>query len=168
MYEKTFNLKDDELPASINARTGEITELKRRQNNIPDNKEIFNPGFFNKTFSKSWDYLLERLKPVELKIIVQMGQMARMNSNSLAPLNEDTKRTELSKTFNIDRNQVKRIFDKLFKMGIYAEFKFTTKNNQIKHYWVLNPYISFKGRTIDRGILDLFRESKFAELNGVY
>lgn len=160
MYEKTIRLKHDEAPAKVNLDTGEIITIKDRPNNLPTNKAIFNPeGRFKKMYDDAWDYLLDHTTPIELKIVVKMSQMTRMNSNSLAPLNNTSSAIEIADTFGIHRNHVKRIFTKLLKLGVYAEFKFGAVDG-IKHYWVLNPYISFKGKTIDRGILDLFREAK--------
>lgn len=163
MYEKTFKLRDNEIPAKVNAETGEVVELKSRPNNLPLNKVVFDGGHFKKTFESSWDYLLKKLSPVELKIVVQMSQMARMNSNSLNPLNNETSMSKIAETFNVDRRKVNTMFGKLFRLGVYAEFRFGSVDG-IKHYWVLNPYISFKGKTIDIGIADLFRETKLAEL----
>jgi hypothetical protein len=162
MYKKTVKLQDNETLAKINKETGEILEVGNRRNNIPKGKELFqSKAAFTKTYDEAWDYLLENLKPTELKIVVQMCRMTRMNSNSLEPLNDSSTAIDIAETFGVHRNHVKRIFDKLFKLGIYAEFKFHSVTG-LKHYWVLNPYISFRGKVIDSGIVDLFRESKIA------
>lgn len=160
MYEKTVRLKHNEQVAKVDMETGEITHVTDRPNNLPNNKVVFNPeGRFKKMYDAAWDYLLDNTTPVEMRIVVKMCQMTRMNSNSLAPLNNTSSTIEIAETFGIHRNHVKRIFTKLLKLGIYAEFKFGAVEG-IRHYWVLNPYISFKGKTIDKGILDLFREAR--------
>ena len=38
MYTREVKLKHDEIAASINIETGEIKELSRRPNNLPDGK----------------------------------------------------------------------------------------------------------------------------------
>ena len=55
------------------------------------------------------------------------------------------------------------MFEKLLKAGVYAEFRFGAYDG-IRHYWVLNPYISFKGKIINSALVDLFRETNIAKL----
>lgn len=163
-YEKKIRLAQDEVAAKINTRTGEVVQEREYKNNLPEDKVVFNPeGRYRKMYDIAWSYLLDTMKPVELGIIVRMTQMTRMNSNSLAPLSDTTTSLELSETFGVHRNYVKNTFKKLLKHGVYADFKFGD-GNQIKHYWVLNPYISFKGKTMSKALQDLFRESPIAKL----
>ena len=163
MYEKTIQLNHDEVAAKVNLETGEIIELKQRPNNIPEGKEIWNPGIFSKRYNAAWNYLLDKLSDKELTIVTRMVLMARPNSNSLEPFNDQSTLEELATKFCIHRNSVRQMFNKLLKYGVYAEFKFGSKTG-IKHYWVLNPYIDFKGKTIDKALVDLFRETVIAEL----
>lgn len=164
MYKKEIRLNDNEVPATVNIETGEIKEVTHRPNNIPKDKEIFFiKGLFVKSYEIAWDYLLDNLSDKELRIVNRMQLMIRMNSNSLEPLNNDTSIQELSTTFNIHRNHVKRIFKNLKLHGVYAEFEVGTKRG-LKHYWVLNPYIAFKGKIINSALVDLFRETAIAEL----
>lgn len=164
-YKQEINLKHHESAAKIDHNTGEIIEITSRPNNLPKDKEIFNPkGHFCKTFDKSWDLLLDVLNDVELNIAARMMSMIRMNSNSLAPLNDNTSMVKLAELFKMDRRKVKASFDKLLKLGVYAEFKFGT-GTEIKHYWVLNPFIAFKGNTMSKALIDLFRETPFANLH---
>lgn len=163
MYETTIKLKHEEIPAKINIKTGEINEIKKRPNNIPINKELWNPGSFAKNFTSSWNYLLDNLSDKEISIVNRMVLMARPNSNSLEPLNNQSSVEEIAEKFHIHRNSVNKMFTSLLKHGVYAEFKFGSKTG-IKHYWVLNPYISFKGKTISKSLSDLFRETIIAEL----
>ena len=163
---RTFEIKleSNELPAKVNSETGEIKTITARGNNIPDGRELHNPeGKFTKAYEEAWDYLLDHLSDKEMVIVTRMMHMARPSSNSLEPLNDSTSINELAETFHIHRNHVKKIFDNLMNNGVYAEFKFGAYDG-IRHYWVLNPYISFKGKTIDSGIADLFRETRIAKL----
>lgn len=163
MYERTIKLNHNEVAAKVNMETGEVTEIKQRPNNIPYNKESWNPGPFSKRYNAAWDYLLENLSDKELTIVTRMVLMARPNSNSLEPFNDLSTVEELASKFHIHRNSVRQMFNNLLKHGVYAEFKFGAKNG-IKHYWVLNPYIDFKGKTIDKALIDLFRETVIADL----
>ena len=163
---RTFEitLNNNELPAKVNSETGEIKTITPKRNNIPAGKEIhYSEGMFTKSYEKAWDYLLDYLTPVELQIVTRMSHMARPASNSLEPLNNKSTVQEIADTFHIHRNSVPKMFEKLLKAGVYAEFRFVAYDG-IRHYWVLNPYISFKGKIINSALVDLFRETNIAKL----
>lgn len=177
-YKPNVQLKHNEIPAAVSVDTGEIRVINQRPNNLPEGKEIWNGnGKFAKLYDKAWNYMLEVFSPLEFKIIAQMISMASINSNSLKPLNDNTTINELATTFNIHRNSVTKLFTKLSNHGIYAEFNFhkaplsfdpndpsTFNNPSIEcKYWVLNPYIIFRGKTIDSALVDLFRSSKLSK-----
>jgi DNA-binding MarR family transcriptional regulator len=163
MYEQTVKLRHNEVAAKINIETGEYTEVSKKQFNVPEGKELFNPGSFSKRYDAAWNYLLENLTDKELSIVVKMTLVARFNSNSLEPLSNVSSVEEIAEHFGIHRNSVTKMFNKLLKHGVYAEFKFGAFDG-IRHYWVLNPYISFKGKTIDKALVDLFRTTNIAKL----
>ena len=158
-----FKLEDEEVLTKLNKETGEFKELHKRPNNIPQGKELWNPGPFHKRYDAPWNYLLKHLTDKEIVIVSKMCLMAKPNSNSLEPLSHSSTSEEIAAQFGIHRNSVNKMFNKLFKLGVYAEFKFASING-IKHYWVLNPYISFYGKTISSALAELFRETKFAEM----
>lgn len=177
MYEQKVKLTHEEHVEIVNGNSGEVKRVRRGPSNLPENKEIFDPPTrWAKFYNTAMDYMLEVFKPIELKIIMQMMAMAREHSNSLKPINDDTSIAELGKTFGIHRNNVKKLLNKLYNHGVYAEFDFakaplsfdpndpSTFNNESKRtkYWVLNPYIAFRGKTIDTALVDLFRETKIA------
>ena len=164
MYRKEISFRDHEIPAKVDTITGEFHIVPTRRNNIPEGRELHYPeGKFVKAYEAAWDYLLDNLSDKEMVIITRMMHMARPASNSLEPLNNSTTITELAETFHIHRNHVKKIFNNLMNHGVYAEFKFGAYDG-IRHYWVLNPYISFKGKTISSALVDLFRETNIAKL----
>jgi len=167
MYEQTVKLQHNEIAAKVNLETGEFQEVKKRPNNIPQGKILWNPGPFHKRFDASWKYLLNHLTDKEIVIVSKMTLMARPNSNSLEPLSNNSSSEEIAQQFGIHRNSVNKMFNKLFKLGVYAEFRFASTSG-IKHYWVLNPYIAFYGKTISNTLADLFRETKFAEIFNDY
>ena len=164
MYEQTIKLQHNEIAAKVNLETGEFQEVKKRPNNIPQGRSLHFPnGKFTKSYEKAWNYLLEHLTDKELVIVTRMSHMARPASNSLEPLNNKSTIQEIADTFKIHRNHVNKIFNNLMKHGVYAEFKFGAHDG-IRHYWVLNPYISFKGKTISNALMDLFRETDIADI----
>ena len=165
-YEKRLMLRHHEGVMKVNYDTGEVVDCSDGilGSNSMNASCFFNPGGFNKQYSRSWDYLLENLNNIELGIISRMSMMAKMRSNSLAPLNDRTSMSKLGEVFGVDRRIVGRIFDKFLKMGVYAEFKFGD-GSEIRHYWVLNPFISFNGKTIDKSLVELFSETLFFELS---
>jgi hypothetical protein len=177
-YKKENMFKHYEVPAALNPDTGELRVINPRPNNLPEGKEIWNTsGKFAKLYDKAWNYMLEVFSPLEFKIVAQMISMASINSNSLKPLNDNTTINELASTFNIHRNSVTKLFTKLSNHGIYAEFNFHKAPNSFDpndpstfntpsiecKYWVLNPYIIFRGKTIDSALVDLFRDSKLSK-----
>lgn len=177
-YERTIRLRHDEIAAKKNMRTGEFMEVIKRANNIPDNKELhFTTGKYAKFYNEAMNYILEVFSPIELQVIFKMVSMSSMYSNSLRPLNDNTSVADLSKTFGIHRNNVKRILDKVKSHGVYAVFEvdnapisfdpndistFNKESRQVD-YWVLNPFIVFRGKTIDSALVDLFRNTKLTK-----
>lgn len=176
--EVNVRVKHNEIIQFVNPDTGKVRTMPNRVNNLPSSKEMHFPGGrFVKFYEESMDYMLKVFKPTELKIVIQMMQMASFNSNSMKPLNDDTSIKELSDTFGIHRNNIKKLLAKLFSHGIYAEFDFakaplsfdpsdpTTFDDESKacKYWVLNPFVSFKGKTISSALVDLFSESKLTK-----
>jgi len=60
--------------------------------------------------------------------------------------------------FNVGKNQVSKYFKNLFDLGVYAQFKIA-KNGE-KEFWILSPYISFKGNTAEDSIFTNFEGTK--------
>lgn len=157
MYEKTFKLKDNEVPAKVNTETGEITELKSRPNNLPNNKEKFDyDEAWTKSYERSWSFLLDNLKPHEIKIALKMSTMTEYSTNSLVPLDDDAQLNFLSETFNVGKNQIKKSLTRLMDIGVYASFRYGHYKRGIVTEWVFNPFISFKGKLVDSDLKNLF------------
>ena len=156
-YKATIELQHNEIPAVVNAETGEVI-IKKRPNNIPDGKEIFEPkGLFQKTYTKSWVFLKSKLSAFEFSVAFELALMAKANTNSLEPLNDETTVNQLVDRFNISRNKVRPLFKKLFELGVYAKFEVAKQDNPYKKYWILNPYLSFTGKLIESDIAELFK-----------
>lgn len=156
-YTRTFKLKDNEIPAKIDLETGEIIEVRNIFNNMPAGKEHWMQNEkFCKMFSYSWKYLTLKLNSDELKVLVIMTLMAQSGTNSLIPLNDEVSLVRLQEMFGIDRHRIQKILKKLFELGVYARFEVSKIDEPYKKYWILNPYVSFKGRLISSGIVELF------------
>jgi len=157
-YEQTIKLRHDERPAKVNERTGEVRVIRRAINNLPKGKTILKQENFAKVNVKTIPYLIEECSKVELAIILQMVGKAEFNTNSLKPLSNDTTVRDLSEEFNISKNDVKRTFEHLYNLGVYASLKICKGDS--KEVWILNPYISFKGKLADDALVANFRDTK--------
>lgn len=163
MREQTIKLKHDEVAAKVNQSTGEIIELQQnmRSNNIPSDKEIHAPdGIFRKNYSASWLFLDKCLTDLEMRVVTRLCFMAKMNTNSLEPLNNEMAMTEVAEILGVHRHKAKKLVEKLFDLGVYAKFEVAKEDVPYTKYWVLNPYLSFSGRLIASDITRLFIGTK--------
>lgn len=153
-----FDLQNNEKLGIVNMETNAIKYIEKRANNIPEGKEIFEPsGIFQKNYTKSWKFLQSKLTPFEFKVAFQLAMLAKANTNSLEPLNDDMTVNQLADLFNISRNKVTPILAKLFKLGVYGKFEVVKPSVPYTKYWVLNPYLSFSGKLIYSDIANLFK-----------
>jgi hypothetical protein len=160
-YTQSVELKNNETLAKVNTETGEVTTVKKRVSNIPEGKEIFEPeGIFRKDYTKSWKYLKSNLTAFEFSVAFELALLAKANTNSLEPLSDSTTVNQLVEKFNISRNKVKPLFNKLFKLGVYAKFEVYDVTKPYTKYWILNPYLSFSGKLINSDIARLFSGTK--------
>ena len=160
MYTTTLLLQDNEIPAKINAETGDIQTVKKRLNNIHKDKQIQKYDEFNKVNSKAIRFLETVLSNEELGIVFKMIQRADYETNVMIPLNDESSYRELGSEFSISKNKVPEIFVKLFKLGIYAQVK--VANGLQSEYWTLNPYVAWKGKFIDKAISIYFNNTVLA------
>ena len=161
MYTRSLKLKDNEIPAKINMETGEIKEVRNIFNSIPEGKELWLKNEkFTKMFTYSWKFLVGNLKSDELKVLIVMSLMAQSGTNSMPPLNEDVPMMQMEEYFGVDRRKLPKIFKTLFEIGVFARFEVANEEELYKTYWILNPYISFKGRLISSDITRLFYGTK--------
>ena len=161
MYTRNLRLKDSEIPAKIDLETGEILEVRNIFNTIPEGKELWLKNEkFSKMFTYSWKYLVRSLKSDELKVLIVMSLMAQPSTNSMPPLNEEVSMLQMEEYFGVYRKKLPQIFKKLFEIGVFARFEVATEEEFCKRYWILNPYISFKGRLVSSEIAKLFYGTK--------
>lgn len=156
-YIAEYRLHSDEVPAKINKRTGETTELKSRPNNIPMGKEVFEPdAIFRKDYTNSWRFLQKTLTALEFKAAMGLALMAKANTNSLEPINDETGVRELSERLDVSVNKVTSVIKKLYDLGVYGKFSVAKVDTPYKKFWILNPYLSFSGKLIESDIAELF------------
>lgn len=161
MYEQTVKLADNQSLIKVDKETGEITELTKRLNNIPQHKELQKYNEFNKVNSKAIRFLESVLSNEELGIVFKMVQRANYETNVMIPLNDESSYRDLAQEFHINKNKVPILFKKLFDLGVYAQIK--VANGLQSEYWTLNPYIAWKGKFIDRVISTYFNETIIAK-----
>lgn len=167
-YTQLVKLNHNEVASKINVETGEVTEVKPRVNNIPSGKQSFGikEKGWRKSFDYSWEFLETVLTDMELRVVQKLCRMAKMNTNSLEPLSDETTQVEIAETFNLDYRKTKKMFDKLHKLGIYAKFDVVYENMPYTKYWILNPYLSSSETFImTNKIHNLFKDTEMCKLN---
>ena len=163
-YEVNLKLEHNESPAKVNMATGEICMLstKKRFSNLKDDENIILPkGKFTKVFDVTRSFLLERLSKTEWWVLSIMIERALPGTNSMEPIDDDTSMRELERIFKTDRQVLKRALDKLFDIGAYANYSIS-ESGERKKYWLLNPYVSFKGRKSNSDIMKIFDKTDIA------
>jgi hypothetical protein len=163
-YTQSIQLADNEVAAKINQSTGEIKPVNKRSNNIPKGKEVFEPdSIFTKDYSNAWAFLCRELSHLEIATTVRLIQLSKNNTNTLAPLNDDTTLKELSDTLQVSINKIKVVLKRLWELGIYGKFDVAEVDKLYTKYWILNPYLAFKGRIINSDIAQLFKNTHIAK-----
>jgi hypothetical protein len=164
-YSTELKLNHNELPAKVNVETGEVKVVNsQRKNNVPEGKEVFEPkALFKKDYGNSWNYLNRVLTPIEYKAAHTLAIMAKANTNSLEPLNDDTTISELMEILNVSKNKVRPILDKLFELGVYGKFEVYNVDKGYSKFWIFNPYLSFSGKIIPSDIVNLFKSTHVAK-----
>lgn len=165
MYQKTISLEHNETPYKMNLETGELKEVKLRHNNIPEGKSVHNSKeLFTKVYDKVDTFLLKILTPMEYRVVSIMRNRSKMNTNSLEPMNDDSSTKELAFLLNTNRNTIGKIIDKLRDLGVFATFEVTNQYRQTVKCWILNPYISFKGKIVSDEMVRLFDDTIIAAI----
>lgn len=160
-YTTEIKLEDNELPAKINAETGEIKQLKKRTSTIKEGVQIQKFDEFNKVNSRAIRFLESVLNNEELGIVFKMIQRCDYETNVMIPLNDESSYRELAGEFGINKDKVKKTFEKLFNLGVYAQVK--VANGLHSEYWTLNPYIAWKGKFIEKAISVYFANTIIAK-----
>lgn len=162
VYRKTISLNHHEIPAKIDLKSGEVTPVLPLKNNMPEGKDTMGKKEigWRKSFDGSWDFLEEVLNSNELRVAGMLSRKAQMNTNCIIPFNHDTSIINLAEEFKLDHRKTKQLFKKLFDLGVYGQFSVAEVDKEYTKYWILNPYLAFKGKLIDSDIKHLFRNTR--------
>lgn len=168
MYTKEVKLNHNEGIILFNKESGEpIREIPTTSKKTNPHVSLFDNGKFIKHHTQSWKLLETQTTNFEYAIATKMSNKIKMITNSLEPLSDETTVRELSEEFNISIGKVKLVFDKLFKLSVYAKFEVSEyKDEEFRHmkYWVFNPFLSCNGVAIDDRSKGLFSNTTFAKL----
>lgn len=164
-YTANIQLNHDEIPAKINARTGEVTQLSKLPIENKSNEKKFD---LMKTFKRynelAWELLETQTTSKEFAIAHKLALKARAYTNSLQPLNCDTTVLHIAEELNEDRRTVMKKIDKLFKLGVLAKFEVYEIGEKHTKYWVFNPYLAFNGKVIKKNVENLFSNTSYAKM----
>ena len=168
MYNKKVQLKHNEKLAIVDVETGEIKEVPNGSGN-PRSQYHNADKTFSKRYVLAWRLLATQTTATEFNAANILSDKARAFTNSLIPLNDETTLVKLSEELKINRNIVGKIIEKLFNLGVIARFQVSnydegTQEFELAKYWVFNPYLSFNGKVIDKGLSELFANTFYAKL----
>ena len=162
MREVTIKLKDNELPAKVNTEDGDVEVIATKISTMPEGMSRLDYENFGMINLDMLPILHKYLTHTEISIVVSMIMRADYSSNSLAPLSNETSIRQLAEIFGISPTIVKKTFDKLFRLGVYLQIK--VYEEQLNEYWVLNPYIYWKGRLKSDSIFKHFANTDITKL----
>lgn len=163
MYKQEVNLQDNEAVLILNKETGELKDTPKRINNIPNGKQVFEPdAIFKKDYTKSWKFMKANCTHLELSAAIGLSLMAKANTNSLEPINDETALAELCERLSVSKNRITNVLKKLWELGVYAKFEVYDPTKPYTKYWILNPYLSFSGKLIHSDIAELFNGTHIA------
>lgn len=162
-YSVEVGLNHNERVAKINLETGELKVNPIKLNNLPEDSIIFEPdAFFKKHYTTSWNYLRNELTNIEFAAALRLAIMAKANTNSLEPLNDNTTLSTLVEVLGVSINKVNTVLKKLFDLGVYGKFEIVDASKGYTRYWLFNPFLSFSGQIIKSDIANLFKGTKVA------
>jgi hypothetical protein len=158
-----LGLNHDEIPAAVNKESGEIRLVHRPKNNLPKDKTKLDYDEFGMLNLDVTRRLKKYFNQTEIYVIFEMINRAEFGTNSLRPLNDDLSARQLAEEFSVNKNKIMSVLSKLFEMGVYAQFK-VSENATAKEYWILNPYIFWRGRIKTDSIFKYFAQTDIAKL----
>jgi hypothetical protein len=162
MYEKTIKLKHTEQAARVDVETGEV-KLYGTSKKLPPGYSLVKYKEFA-IYNITANRLLEDyLSNTELAVLHKMITRANFKNNSLQPLNNDTSIRLLSEEFKISINTVPKLFKRLYKIGVYAQLNVSEIEGD-KEHWILNPYISWRGRIKKDSLFSYFENTQITAL----
>src|SRR5574343_46053 len=163
IYDKPIKLQHNEIPGKINQETGEVKLIEKRKNNIPEGTSKLEYQEFGILNLKTTKILEKHLSNLEFSVLLKMINRVEFNTNSLSPLNDDISIRQLAEVFNLSVNTVPKLFKKLFDLGVYMQLQIS-EDNESKQYWVLNPYIFWRGKLVKDSLFYTFKNTDISKL----
>jgi hypothetical protein len=157
-YTYIQSLKHYEKPAKVDERTGETTVLNvsTKAKQPKDKTMMYFPkelGPWGRTQTKAWDLLETQTTDLEFKVAFKMARLAKAYTNSLEPLNPSATIKEILEFIPVGKNDINKVIDKLFKLGVIGKFEVYDRREHHHNYWIFNPYLHFNGKSIKKGRL---------------
>jgi hypothetical protein len=159
MYTTTIKLKDNQRAAWIDSETGETGLLENNYKTLSEGKSRLDYEDFGIINLKMLPVLRMLLTNTEIAVVVSMIEQAEYESNSLAPLSDETSIRQLAETFKISPTIVKKTFKNLYDIGVYGRLGI-----QDSEYWILNPYIYWKGKFKTDSIFNHFKNATITKM----
>lgn len=160
-YEKTIKLKHTEFIQIVDQKTGEVKkDYSKTKMGNPAMATVNKGHSYQKSYNKIWQKMIEAglFTTEECGVAFRLGLMASPFNNVL-PYNDETSISEFARIFGIDRRRMKPILQKLFKLGVYGEWKIHKHSKGECKSWIFNPYLFFNGTVIDKTILQMFQDT---------
>lgn len=162
-YTVEVGLTHNESAATVDLETGEINIQSVKVNNVPEDCIVFEPDAFGKKhYTTSWNYLKSETSNIEFAAAIRLSLMAKDNTNSLEPLDDNTTVENLVKVLGVSKNKVNSVLGKLFNLGVYGKFEVVDAEKGYTKYWLFNPFLSFSDKIIKSDIANLFKGTKVA------
>jgi hypothetical protein len=130
------------------------------KNKVMENKDdliLFEDHYTRMTSLVSLSYLLTELTKKEFRVFSKILLKVETDRNIICSYNNKTTLMQLSKDFSVSYRITRKVFDKLYKLGVYRQ-SFNDSN-----CWVLSPYISYMGESVYSDIVDLFSDTLIAK-----
>jgi hypothetical protein len=162
-YKKEVKLKHNERAAKVNIETGEMELIPNYIRNLPSGHSLLKYKSFSITNIDATRKLKRYFNETERCIILEMISAAELQTNSLKPLNNDTSLRQLEEAFGVNKNKIQKALKRLFDFGVYAQLNIT-EDKEARQYWILNPFISWRGRIKKDSIFEHFKNTDIAKL----
>ncbi|AMJ41709.1 hypothetical protein [Anaerotignum propionicum] len=121
---------------------------------------------FVKVYLCDCNELYEELTGTEVITISTLINYISYNDNILRINDKPMKITDIADIIHRDYTNVKKLVASLEKKDVIKKIKwFDEKCNKEMNCIAVNPYLFFRGRDIKRGIVELFKDSKWSKVS---
>lgn len=127
-------------------------------------------GLFGKLYLMPLRTLYNELSYREMATLTVLVTFASYQDCILKVNHKYADAKDLSKELNENYDSFRKVITSLIKKGILqkVERQSDTYQNVTKQCLVLNPYICFRGITVNRDVKDMFSKTKWAHISELY